>query len=65
MTEGFVVDFQEAGSRTALNWVEGKPEKSFWAGVKLSGRDMRRISAYPCVRCGYLELYAVEQDPLS
>jgi hypothetical protein len=57
MEPGFVVD-QSYGTAEASEWVEGPVEKSFWTGVKLRGRDRRRIDTYRCVRCGYLESYA-------
>jgi hypothetical protein len=57
MEPGFVVD-HTYGEAAATEWVEGPVEASFWTGVRLRGRERRRIDTYRCVRCGYLELYA-------
>jgi hypothetical protein len=57
MEPGFVVD-HTYGAAGASEWVEGPTEASFWTGVKLRGRDRRRIETLRCVGCGYLELYA-------
>ena len=41
-------------------WVEGEAgPKSFWTGsVPLRGKVRRKVLAYRCHTCGYLELYA-------
>ena len=57
MTEGFVLDVSY-GTRKPNLWVEGKPEKSFWVGVKLANRRQIEISAFRCSSCGFLETYA-------
>jgi hypothetical protein len=57
MEAGFLVDHTYATS-AASEWVEGPVEASFWTGVKLRGRERRRVNTWRCVRCGYLESYA-------
>ena len=57
MIEGFVVD-QGHGSRHVSSWVEGRPEKSIWVGVKMHGRTPVEIATWRCLRCFYLESYA-------
>lgn len=57
MTEGFVLD-NGPSSCSASSWVEGVPRKSFWNGVKLSGRAQYQIQTWRCGRCGFLESYA-------
>jgi len=41
-------------------WISGEPERSFWFGLKLSGRKQLTVSAYRCPRCGRLEVFAPE-----
>ena len=55
--EGFVLEHTR-NSRVATEWVEGKPERSFWVGLVLKGRMRLPVTCYRCPRCGYLELYA-------
>lgn len=57
MEPGFLVD-HTYGSAAASEWVEGPVEASIWTGVKLRGRERRRVDTFRCVRCGYLECYA-------
>ena len=59
MTEGFVAD-QGYGSVGVSDWVEGEPVKSFWTGTKISGKNKYQIKSFRCVKCGYLESYAVD-----
>ncbi|HEX8692403.1 MAG TPA: hypothetical protein VF746_08300 [Longimicrobium sp.] len=58
MDFGFLLDRGESNTRLTLEWVEGQPEKSFWAGLKLKGRRRIPVAAVRCQRCGYVELYA-------
>ena len=59
MTEGFVLDANYgSGSYGLARWIAGKPIKSIWTGLKLSGKDKRDITSWRCNRCGYLENYA-------
>ena len=57
LQEGFILD-QTRNSRVPAEWVEGKPERSFWVGLSLKGRTKLPITSHRCPRCGYLELYA-------
>lgn len=59
MTAGFVIDHTEGGWRAREQWVEGIPEKSFWAsGLKTKNRTVLPVSAFRCPRCGLLRHYA-------
>ena len=58
MVEGFLVDHGDAGCRHVGAWVEGAPERSFWSGVKLKGREPLEIATWRCRSCGFLESYA-------
>lgn len=57
MEPGFVLD-HTYGATAQSEWVEGRPETSFWTGVRLKGRDRVPVTTYRCARCGYLESYA-------
>ena len=55
---GFVLDNAGEQGRQISSWIEGTPEPSFWAGLKLSDRKQIEIESWRCGRCGYLESYA-------
>ena len=57
MEPGFVLD-QSHGVMAQSAWIEGAPERSFWSGVKLKGRERIPVMTYRCPRCGFLESYA-------
>ena len=42
-------------------WVEGRPEKSFWNGLKTGDRRRLKTFTYRCVKCGRLESFAREE----
>jgi hypothetical protein len=60
MERGFVVD--TAGDigmlLDAAYWVEGRPEKSIWTGLKVMKKEKHYITAYRCETCGFLKFYA-------
>lgn len=58
MEEGFILDETHGGQRQS-RWVEGKPIRSFWTGLKIA-KEARRlpITTYRCRRCGFLESFA-------
>ena len=58
LQDGFILD-KTRDSRGPSEWVEGKPERSFWVGIKLRGKARFPIASYRCPRCGFLELYAL------
>jgi rubredoxin len=58
MREGFLLDFGDNFTAWATSWIEGKPETSFWSGVKRAGRSRIPVAAYRCTSCGYVEIYA-------
>jgi hypothetical protein len=41
-------------------WVEGAVDVGLFGTVKTAERDVRRIRAYRCIGCGYIESYATE-----
>ncbi len=57
MEPGFVLD-QTYGANTQSSWIEGTPERTFWTGVKLKGRERHMVTTFRCTTCGYLESYA-------
>ena len=58
MTEGYMLDVTQNGARSVSKWIEGVPEKSFFVGLKISGRANLQIQTWRCGRCGFLESYA-------
>jgi len=58
MEAGYMIDIDDHGTKAVPKWVEGEPQRSFWMGLKLAGKDQRDVTTYRCRRCGYLESYA-------
>ena len=58
MEAGFVLDHQAHAYGTQSAWIEGAPERAFWTGVKLKGRQRLPVTTYRCPKCGFLESYA-------
>jgi hypothetical protein len=62
MDAGFVLDKAVGESYAAApEWAEGVPERSFWTGIKMRGRERHPVVTYRCVACGYLESFAPAQ----
>lgn len=59
MEEGFVMDIGQGNYKRPSTWVEGQPEPSFWSGTKTQGKHQAQIRSFRCVKCGYLENYAL------
>ena len=62
MEEGFVLDRGHANAKNPSEWIEGAPERSFWLGIRMKGRERHVIRTWRCTRCGYLESYAPEGE---
>ena len=58
MDSGFVIDKVGKEFAEAPEWAEGVPERAFWIGLKLAGRERHAIVTYRCSACGYLESFA-------
>jgi hypothetical protein len=58
MLPGYLLDGRHADRRHATEWVAGAPEKSFWMGLKIKGRQVLPVTVFRCERCGFLESYA-------
>jgi hypothetical protein len=58
MQLGFCLDSKHE-RRGLTEWVSGPPEKSFWMGLKIKGRQVIPVTVFRCERCGFLESYAV------
>ena len=58
MEPGYIIDEGQGGTRKVGTYVAGQPQKSFWTGLKISGKDRFDVTTYRCQRCGYLESYA-------
>lgn len=59
MEAGFVIDRGHHSNPEVQTWIEGAPAKSFWSGIKTKGLEQHPVSTFRCMRCGYLESYAV------
>jgi hypothetical protein len=59
MEEGFVIDRQHHSLPRTQTWAEGKPEKSFWRGLKLKGKRVLEVTTWRCPRCGLLHSFAI------
>jgi hypothetical protein len=57
MQEGYILD-TTYGGRLQSSWIEGKPEKSIWTGLKVMKKRKYHITVYRCENCGFLKLYA-------
>lgn len=64
LQRGFIIDRGHYDSKSPQAWVEGEPESSFWSGLKTSDREIRRVDAYRCTRCGRLDFFAVEHTEI-
>jgi hypothetical protein len=63
MEQGFVIETQRPGQDTFEQWVEGRPKRDKWfGGLDTSEKRILPIRTYRCVRCGYLESYALAED---
>jgi hypothetical protein len=59
MEPGFILDRGRYDSKTVSQRVEGAPDRSFWAGIKINDRDKFQVTTYRRSGCGYLESYAL------
>jgi hypothetical protein len=59
MEEGFLLEKGDSGVLSPQAWVTGKPEKSFFSGVSIKGKQMYDVKTFRCNACGYLESYAL------
>ncbi len=60
LVEGFIMDMTYGG-KLVPRWLKGKPEMSFWTGVKAVGKECRSVASYRCEQCGLLRSYAEEE----
>ena len=58
MREGFILEIGDANARSASKWIAGSPQRSFFFGTKIKGKEQYPIQSLRCVACGYLESYA-------
>ena len=59
MEEGYMLERAPNIELKVSEWVEGRPEKSFWVGLNLRHRNRLPIMTYRCEKCGWLESYAL------
>ena len=58
MEKGSLLNRDSNGGRSLGQWVEGRPERSIWTGLKLRGLRALPVTAFRCRNCGLLEIYA-------
>ena len=58
MIKGSLFNKDTNGGKSLSQWVEGKPERSLWTGLKTKGLEMLPVTSFRCARCGFLETYA-------
>lgn len=61
LQEGYLLDHNQH-LQTVTEWIEGAPEKSFWTGLRVKGRQRLPVTAWRCGRCGYVELNAASRS---
>jgi predicted nucleic-acid-binding Zn-ribbon protein len=67
LEEGFIPTAQGGGANGISVWWKGAPRKVNHSPSAVGdGVPKRRIKAYRCIECGFLELYAtdIESSPL-
>lgn len=60
MKEGFLLDRGDHNRAQATRWVDGRPERSFWFGIRLRGKRQYPVASWRCESCGTLKLRATE-----
>jgi hypothetical protein len=59
MEEGYILDnMYGEGMKKAAEWVEGRPVRSFFGGVKTSKVHKCPVQSFRCPKCGLLREYA-------
>ena len=58
MERGLIFDRGDYQTINEPKWLKGAPERSFWCGVKTSGKQQLAVLTFRCEGCGYLESYA-------
>ena len=61
MEAGYVIDNTHGGN-VQERWSPGKPNSSFWTGLKLEKEKLLSVISYRCPKCGMLESYAGESS---
>jgi hypothetical protein len=61
MEEGFLQDATHGGSVQG-SWIEGSAKKSFWTGVKTTGRRRIPMDAWRCPSCALVLFYAPDEE---
>ena len=63
LEEGFIPDLGDLNvPNPPAEWVEGRPEESFWEAIKAKGRQIYKVVTSRCEGCGYLESFAREKS---
>lgn len=57
MERGFLPEYVQGRVGTHPIWARGRPQRSFWFGIKVPANHLRVIT-FRCTGCGFLESYA-------
>lgn len=59
MEEGYILDHMYGeGLKKAAEWVEGRPVRTFWGGLKTNKAHKAAVQSFRCPNCGLLREYA-------
>ena len=58
MREGFIPDAERSSTGITI-WVADKPEFSTFGSARANGKEAYEIRTFRCVKCGFLESYAI------
>ncbi len=62
LREGITIDRGPSGRKYNTEWVQGRPQELFLAGLDTTGLPTYYVITYRCEVCGYLESFAEKQQ---
>lgn len=60
--EGFLLEKGDGAMLSSQTWVAGKANKSLFSGLSLRGHTVYDVMTFRCVKCGYLDSYALSKQ---
>lgn len=57
MTQGYVVDYGDAGTTLLQRWWKGPVQKGWLGSLKVRRKEGHEIQTFRCDRCGLLQSY--------
>jgi hypothetical protein len=58
MEIGYILELGHGNYRQPSTWIEGEPQRTYWFGIKITGKRQIEVLTFRCLKCGYLESYA-------